>query len=287
MMPLSGLTNIVYWTDVSGVPSVVRQGRPFAALLGINRRREAEILRQIQHLGIGPEILSMDPQRDQTVFRAIPGVSLNECATQPTILARSLTVLSCLHSQPASGMPFSASSLIRHYLAISPLPPALREFCEHQASLSAQMEWSAELTLCHNDCVAKNWILKPDGDLNLIDFEFAAPNDPAFDLATWCLAFSVHPEDSILHAYDRWEPQLPLRVCAYMPVVDTLWSLYCRFMFSRLSGEVRATALLQMKTRVSRMDRVRSAADSPPVTPSAWYSPEVAAEGSALSVIGC
>jgi aminoglycoside phosphotransferase (APT) family kinase protein len=89
--------------------------------------------------------------------------------------------------------------------------------------------------------------------LKLIDFEFAAPNDPAFDLATWCLAFHIEPEDPILDAYGRREQRLSSRVRAYMPVVDALWSLYCCFMALRLSGNARATALLQMNTRILRM----------------------------------
>lgn len=237
MTPLAGITNIVHWADTGGAPSIVRQGRPFAALLGIDRHREIDVLHRIRHLEIGPELLSMDLQQDRAVFRAIPGVPLDGNATHPAILARSLTVLSRLHRQPAYGTPFSASSLIRHYLTIAPIPRELRNFCERQAERSAQLEQSAELALCHNDCLAKNWILTPDADLKLIDFEFAAPNDPAFDLATWCLAFHVDPADPLLDSYARSEPQFTNRVRTYVPVVDALWTLYCHIMGPRLSGE--------------------------------------------------
>lgn len=232
---------------------MIRQGRPFAPLLGIDRPREIEILRRIQHLDIGPELLSADLRRDRTIFRAIPGVSLDCCEIQTTILAQSLTVLSRLHSQRGTEAPFAASNLIRHYLALTPLSAAFQDFCEHQASLSEQLERSAKPGLCHNDCVAKNWILTPDGGLRLIDFEFAAPNDRAFDLATWCLEFGVTPCNPFMTNYHGWEPALEQRIRAYLPVVDTLWILYCQSVGQKTSGSVRRAVIAQLRRRVNRL----------------------------------
>lgn len=251
--PLPGLTNIVHWIDNDGTPTIIRHGRPFAELLGIDRSREVQVLRQIRHLGIGPELLSIDLQTDQTIFRAIPGVSLENVGASPVVLAQSLTVLGRLHKQPAIGTPFSASRSIRHYLAMDPLPRVLHDFCEHQAAICAELERPAEFTLCHNDCVAKNWILKPDGGLSLIDYEFAAPNDPVFDLATWCLTFNIEPEDPLLNAYGCWEQRLPSRIRAFMPVVDALWTLYCRSLSLRVAGNAHTAALHQMNSRILRM----------------------------------
>jgi Ser/Thr protein kinase RdoA (MazF antagonist) len=235
------------------MPCVIRQGRPFASLLGIDRARESEVLRRIHHLGIGPEVLGIDLERDQTVFRAIPGVTLNRRHVTPAVLAQGLTVLSRLHGQPSSEETFAASSLIRHYLRSATLPPVLLEFCEQQAALASRLERSARLVLCHNDCVAKNWILAPDGSLRLIDFEFSAPNDPAFDLATWCLDFGITPRDPVMTAYENWEPDLEQRVRRYFTVVDTLWALYCHCLAQWTSGRVQQTAMFQLRLRLERL----------------------------------
>jgi aminoglycoside phosphotransferase len=221
--------------------------------LGIDRAREVEILRRIHHLGIGPELVSMDLQRDQAVFLEIPGVSLDCCDVQPEMLAQSLTVLSQLHSQPLTGAPFAASSLIRHYLSFSSLSPSLRDFCEDQAAFSAQLESSASLVLCHNDCVAKNWMLVPDRSLRLIDFEFAAPNDPAFDLATWCLDFGITPGSKVMSEYRNWEPKLEQRTLGYFTVVDTLWALYCHCLARWTSGSVQQAVTVQLRRRIHRL----------------------------------
>ena len=253
---LPGFTNMVRLNAFDG--TVTRQGRPIAKLLGIDRSREAAVLRQIRHLGIGPELLHRDPVRDRTIFRAIPGKPLDVTGTDRVVLARTLKVLSSLHAQAASGESFSAAKMIRRYLRMTSVSPAFEEMCLREALVAEQFEREATLCLCHNDCVAKNWILKPDATVNLIDFEFAAPHDPAFDLATWCLTFHVDPSDSLLEQYEhggRWFSQ---RVRAYLPIVDTLWVLFCSVLGRALEEDGHTAALLQMRNRTARLLRYES-----------------------------
>jgi thiamine kinase-like enzyme len=240
---LPGFTNIVERHH----NIIVRQGRPFAHRLGIDRLREASILRRIRNLDIAPELLAINTATDRTVFRAIPGKSLANGA-DPRTLNQTLGVLAQLHRQPAEGPRFSAAALIRRYLTLA--PPNLHPLYDPFALRADQLERTAELCLCHNDCTAKNWILLPGGNVKLVDFEFAAANDPAFDLATWCLAFGVAPDDPLLRAYAPLEPS---RIRAYMPIVDALWCLYCHVMATLLGEEERAAALAQLHWRASRL----------------------------------
>ena len=228
---LPGFTNMVHRVELDGVPVVIRQGRPIAKLLGIDRDREIAVLRQIRGLEIGPELLRFDAARDRTTFRAIPGVALDHCTPDRALLARTLHQLARLHRQPLDGrtllgQPFSAASMIRRYLEMRAVPLELERTCVHQALLAEDLEREASLCLCHNDCVSKNWILLPDGSVRMIDFEFAARHDPAFDLATWCRSFGIGLEDSLLAEYEQWNPRLAGRVRVYIPVVDTLWVLF-------------------------------------------------------------
>lgn len=248
---LPGFTNIVHLTDLDGIPTVTRQGRRIDKLLGIDRVREASVLCQIKHLGIGPDLLHVDAERDRSIFRAIPGLPLDSASTDQATLARTLRVLSVLHSQPARGTPFSTARMIRHYLKMNPAPD--EESCLHYARAAEQLEKDARRCLCHNDCVAKNWILQPNGEVRLIDFEFAGPGDPAFDLATWCLSFNIDPEDPILGGYKEWNQALGTRVRAYFPVVDTVWMLFCGLLSLHLADEERSAADAQMRVRIARL----------------------------------
>ena len=250
---LPGFTNIVHLTDLDGIPTITRQGRSIAKLLGIDRVREASVLNQIKHLGIGPDLLHVDAEFDRVTFRAIAGSPLDASSTNHATLARTLKVLSVLHNQPALGTAFSAGLMIRHYLRMNPVPHAFEDSCLHYAQVAEQLEKEATLCLCHNDCVAKNWILQPNGEVRLIDFEFAGPGDPAFDLATWCLTFNIDPNGPLLEDYEYWEHSMARRVRAYFPVVDTLWMLFCGLLSLQLTGEDQAVANAQMQHRMERL----------------------------------
>lgn len=251
---LPGFTNIVHLSDVDGMPTITRQGRHIAKVLGIDRSREASVLNQIKHLGIGPDLLHLDAACDRSIFRAIPGSPLDPSSIDESTLARTLKVLSVLHRQPAIGTPFSAARMIRRYLGLNPVPQAFEESCLHHARVSEQLEKEGQLCLCHNDCVAKNWILQPNGEVRLIDFEFAGPSDPAFDLATWCLSFNIDSADPILAGYEQWDQSMASRARAYFPVVDTLWMLFCGLLSRHLSGEERGVADAQMQCRIARLN---------------------------------
>jgi thiamine kinase-like enzyme len=249
VIALPGLTNIVHRVD----DVIVRQGRPFAQELGVDREREASVLRQIRHLDLGPEMLSRDTALDRTLFRAIPGRALDAGGRTTALLGQSLQVLARLHGQRGTGRRFSAASLIRRYLDACKVDAGLRSTFEAQAEIAAALEANSDVRLCHNDCVAKNWIALPDGRVKLIDFEFAAPNDPAFDIATWCLSFEVAPTDPVLDAH--YGPIAVDRVRAYFAVIDTLWCLYCRVLGARTSGPTQAVAEAQFEYRSSRVLR--------------------------------
>ncbi len=250
---LAGFTNIVHLSELNGIPTITRQGRRIEKLLGIDRSREASVLNQIKHLEIGPDLLHMDAACDRSTFRAIPGLSLDSYSTNRATLVSTLKVLSVLHGQQAVGTSFSAARMIRHYLRMNPVAHAIEQACLQHAMLAGQLEQQSHLCLCHNDCVAKNWILQPNGEVRLIDFEFAGPGDPAFDLATWCLSFHIDPEDPILAAYEHWDQSLAERVGAYFPVVDTLWMLFCGVLSLHLEDKDRSAADAQMRTRIARL----------------------------------
>jgi thiamine kinase-like enzyme len=54
----------------------------------------------------------------------------------------------------------------------------LNRFLKYRSLLEAQPK-----TLCHNDSQPSNFILRPDGTLLLVDWEFGGNNDPYYDIA--------------------------------------------------------------------------------------------------------
>lgn len=259
MTALSGFTNIVHETDAEGIRVITRQGRPFAAQLGIDRQREIAILHQIRHLGIGPELLHVDFANDRTTFHLIPGVAIGSMPVAHATLRQSLRTLALLHRQPCSGDAFSPSQLIRRYLELAPVSSSFAAVCKRMALDAEEMERQGIRHLCHNDCVAKNWIIQTDGRVRLIDFEFAGAGDPAFDLATWSLSFGIPPDAIPSFGYTPWHAGLALRSHRWMPIVDTLWALFCGVLAKHLTGVTHGEAVSQMSYRISRLASHRAA----------------------------
>jgi aminoglycoside phosphotransferase (APT) family kinase protein len=248
---LPGLTNFVYREGAA----VIRHGRPFAQALGVNRTAEMTALRQIRDRDIGPALLLAETARDYAVFGRIDGAPLSDRVDTAAVHG-ALRTLARLHQLPGSGAPFSAQALMECYLTIAQPTPVLRSRFESFARCAGRLEQTRILVLCHNDCAAKNWLRGADGGMRLVDFEFAAPNDPAFDLATWCLASGLAPEDPRMAWYG---PFNAARTRAYLPIVDALWSLYCLAMEKLLSpgscDAARVEVAEQFRLRMGRLER--------------------------------
>lgn len=97
--------------------------------------------------------------------------------------------------------------------ALGSIAELIRAF--HHASLQFDftgLEWSGELAdpvggpvVCHNDVCLENVVFRDGVAVGLIDFDFAAPGRPAYDLAQF--ACMCVPIDDDLSAYRQgWEP---------------------------------------------------------------------------------
>jgi len=83
---------------------------------------------------------------------------------------------------------------------------------------------------CHNDCLMGNWVLREDGRLYLIDWEYSGMNEPMWDLS--CLSieadYTLDLDDELLKAYFGREASLDekKRFIAAKLYVDYLWTLW-------------------------------------------------------------
>ena len=228
------MTNRVWRVDSAHGPLALRQGRPHAPLLGIDRCREWHVLQRLRGHHIGPEVQRFDARQDRAAFTWIPGTP---GAPEP---GAAQALLHRLHALPLCGYRFSPAELIERYrdLLGASLPPGIAHLSQACQQISLALETDAPLRLCHNDCVAKNWIRTGSGALRLIDCEFAGDNDPAFDLATLSLDVDLGP--------------LPPRVAAYRPIVDCLWLLYC-LVLAAVDPEQQEAARRQAAGRLQRL----------------------------------
>lgn len=91
-------------------------------------------------------------------------------------------------------------------------------------------ELDVNLTPCHNDLVAENFIKSNDEEMYLIDWEYGGMNDPMWDLAAYCLenGLSEDEEELFFKIYfnGKIEEKYKKRILINKIYQDFLWSIW-------------------------------------------------------------
>ena len=86
-------------------------------------------------------------------------------------------------------------------------------------------------TLCHIDAVCDNFLVTENQDVYLIDFEYAAMQDPDLDLAMFIVysLFDRQEIDRIINIYfqNQVTPLKRYKIYSYIAMVGLLWSNWC------------------------------------------------------------
>jgi len=230
---MDGPTNASYLVERDGEQFVLRLDKPEAARLGLDRENERIVCQAIAEAGLTPPYLHFDPASGVALRPFIAGRSLcREDLLEPPTLRRLADVLRCLHRLPAVGAPFDGAGAVRRYAAqlASPQAAALAERAE--GLLAGIGRSSIAPALCHNDLVAENMLETGDGDLLLIDWEYAAIGDPYFDLAVVARHHDLDPSLSqvLIEAYlqrtpSREESARFALQCQFYDALRALWNL--------------------------------------------------------------
>ncbi len=171
----------------------------------IDIQRSAEISRQAGELGISPTLCHVDSAAGVLIFTALDTDfhwARLEQLRDPQHFAALTRTLDRLHQ---SGLPLPSHSRQQDMLR-------LRGLAEQAALvLPDEMLWLGECVdlawqalnatpfepvLIHGDNIASNWVVNPQGEWQLLDFDYAAQGDAWHDIAT--LIHEQLPTD------DRW-----------------------------------------------------------------------------------
>ncbi len=160
---------------------VLRRDKPLAARLNLGRNQEPDVLAELAAEGWCVDALWSDALKGILVVPFVPGrVWADRDLQRPAQLGRLANLLYRLHNSTADLPPFLLEDRVRSYAQFLDTPAAA-QCAENICHLLAESADPIGSVVCHNDPVAGNVI--DDGELHLIDFEFAAAGSPLFDLA--------------------------------------------------------------------------------------------------------
>lgn len=254
----AGMTNQSFLFRAKGNAYICRIPGPGTGLL-INRRQEAAAFEAIKPLGISERVVYFDAETGYKISEYYEG-SRNADPTSEDDMSRCMEVLRQLHGSGAAvehtfdirerigfyeklclGMgeiPFDDYKEVRAQmeelmnlldeLCGGPVEPALHKTGRAPAA-SADRPLRPKV-LAHVDSVADNFIFLPDGQVKLIDLEYAGMCDPLIDVAM-CAIYSYYNEeqmDWLIRLYLKREPTREEQtiVYAFAALGGFLWSLW-------------------------------------------------------------
>ena len=211
-----GITNRNYKVEFGGKPYVVRIPGKDTELLGIDRDAEWAAACAAARAAVGPPVRAMleDPPVLVTVF--VEGRHVTEDdLREPAMLAK---IAGCLHQMHFSGeeLPsaFSAFRVVEAYADIARsrgVEPPDGYDAAHKCAKRIEKSLrgpSHEPVPCHNDLLAAN-LIRNDGDLRIVDWEYAGMGDRWFDLGNLAVnnGLDERCEEVLLEAYFGAPPE--------------------------------------------------------------------------------
>ena len=245
-----GLNNRVYRIFGNEIDHVLRLGPKQAGLPDIDC--ELSILGYASTADIGPAVEFADPERGILLLRFVPG---RPWEREDLVASDNLEVLAALlrrvHALPACGTRLDISGLAESNARRLYRRDDLRDFGAVCLQLVSQHVSTDEMTCCHNDVVAAN--LVAGQGLRLIDWEWAADNDPLFDLASVVAYHDLEPghADRLLGAYTGGiDASLEERFHHVLRLFDALQWLWLAARESSRPDEAQLARLKALRARI-------------------------------------
>ena len=231
-----GLTNTSYLVTTEEDQFVVRIGCDNASELGIDRVAEEAAITMAHAAGITPEVLLFTQPEGHLVTRYLSqasNVSADEIRA-PAMITRVASRLRDVHTLGPVDRRFDPHGDIRRWMRVvasrgSVIPARLGSLLDvvGQTERDRPRVRESDLVLCHNDPYHLNFL--DDGDLWLIDWEYAGMGDAMYDLAGIAYRLDSGGRDHLLKAYfgavdpgrrEHLESLIPLYICW-----NAVWSL--------------------------------------------------------------
>jgi thiamine kinase len=179
-----GPTNVTWLVEHNATHFVLRLDLPAAAELGLDRESERQVCSAAAAAGLTPAYRIFDPGspvslRPFVAGRACTADDLRDRARLEKLAA----LLRRLHDLPPAGAPFQPAVAASRYAERIGTPESAAIAARAQAAWDATQRQAGPRVPCHNDLVAENVLETTDGELLVIDWEYAGMGDPFFDLA--------------------------------------------------------------------------------------------------------
>lgn len=204
----------------------------------INRREEAEVYRTIEGKDICDNIVYINSENGYKITEFLEDSRVCD-ADNVDDLKACMEKLRQFHSQKFTvDHEFSIFDQIDFYENLwDGVPSIYRDYKktkENVFSLKSYINEHVETRcLTHIDAVPDNFLFMCDGDIRLIDWEYAGMQDPHVDIAMFCIyaLYNKRQVDCLINIY--FENKCPdatrIKIYCYIAACGLLWSNWCEY----------------------------------------------------------
>lgn len=244
------------------IPGYGTEGMVERSNEGINSRLSFD-------MGITPEILYLNASTGVKLVKYIEGAETMTSATiqRPDNLKKVIRQLRTLHR---SAVRFNNDfNVFREIILYEQLLERcggemyegydrLRE--ELFAFMQRLNKLGIELSPCHNDLVAENFVKDKHGDIYVIDWEYSGMNDPMWDLAAAFIESDFTEENRELALDLYFEGNIPSvmreKIEIYQILMDTLWAIWARIK-EKQGDDFGSYGIMRYTRAIHNLNRLR------------------------------
>ncbi len=233
-----GLTNTSFIFQIDGVDYIYRHPGDGTESI-INRRNEKNSLVKAKEFDIDPTYIYMDINEGWKISKFVsefrePDYSDFEDSK------KILSVLRKLHSLPVKvdyGMKPWDDALAMERLLKEKDPNCFVNYEELKAKMESLYEQTVgdgvEKCFCHGDTYRPNWMIEPDGNVILIDWEYSGYSDPGVDVGYYIVDAMYEFDEArrFIREYlqDGWSEKLEFHYMAYTAIIAYYWFVWAMY----------------------------------------------------------
>lgn len=204
----------------------------------INRREEAQVYQTINGKHICDDIVYINPDNGYKITEFLEGARVCD-ADNVDDLKNCMQKLRDFHRKNLSvGHEFNIFGQIDFYESLWGGAPSIyrdyKKTKENVLSLQSYINDHVEnRCLTHIDAVSDNFLFTAEGDIRLIDWEYAGMQDPHVDIAMFCIyaLYNKRQVDRLINIY--FENMCPvetrIKIYCYIAACGLLWSNWCEY----------------------------------------------------------
>lgn len=204
----------------------------------INRQKEKDIYHHLKGTNISENVLYLDGETGYKITEFIVN-STNCNAYDFKEVSRCMGVLRDFHKLKIKlDYEFNLEKQIEYYEKLRGTDVSVyRDYQDVKRRVMQILSYINSLTIekvmCHIDANADNFIIAENGDISLIDWEYAGMQDPHLDIAMFGI-YAMYSHEEMDHLIDIYfEGNCPntlrTKIYAYIAIGGLIWSNWCEY----------------------------------------------------------